>query len=62
MYGLRRLCVSPAPSNDAVCVSNGLETATSTNAKNVAMPPKIGTTHAVRSRRRRRFAAIESVP
>ena len=62
MYGLRRLCVSPAPSNDARCVSNGLETATSTKAKKVAMPPKIGTTHAVRSRSNLRFAAIDSVP
>src|SRR5437588_24240 len=51
MYGFWRLGVNPAPSKGAVCVSNGLATATSTNEKNVAIPANTGTTQAVRSRR-----------
>ena len=62
MYGFCRLGVSPSPSNGAVCVPNGLATATSTNEKNVAMPPITGTTHAVRSRSRRRLIATASAP
>ena len=62
MYGFCRLGVSPAPSSGAVCVSNGLATATSTNAKNVAIPPSTGTTHAVRSRSSLRFSATASAP
>src|SRR5438270_8271195 len=62
MYGFCRLGVRPAPSTVAVCVSNGLATATSTNAKNDAMPPSTGTTHAVSSRSRLRFSATASPP
>ena len=43
MYGFCRLGFSPAPSTGAICVSNGLETATSMNAKNVETPPSTGT-------------------
>ena len=56
MYGFCRLGVRPAPSTGAVCVSNGLATATSMNAKNVAIPPSTGTTQAVRSRSSRRLS------
>ena len=62
MYGFCRLGVSPAPSTGAVCVSNGLATATSMNAKNVAIPPSTGTTHATRSRSSRRLTATASAP
>ena len=36
MYGFWRLGLSPAPSVGATCVANGLETATSMNAKKLA--------------------------
>ena len=62
MYGFWRLGVSPAPSIGAVCVPNGLATATSTNAKKVAMPPSTGTTQAVRSRISFWFSATASAP
>ena len=45
MYGFWRLGLSPAPSAGAAWVANGLETATSVNAKNVITPPRIGTAH-----------------
>ena len=62
MYGFCRLGVSPAPSRGAACVPNGLATATSTKAKNVAMPPRTGTTQAVKSRSSLRFSATASAP
>src|SRR6188508_2066578 len=57
MYGFWRLGLSPAPSAGASCVSNGLETATSMNAKNVATRPRIGTAHGSRSGALRRLSA-----
>ena len=62
MYGFWRLGVSPAPSTTRVCVTNGLETTTSMNAKKVAMPPITGTTHAIRSRSSLRLIATASAP
>ena len=62
MYGFCRLGVRPAPSTGAVCVPNGLATATSTNAKNVAIPPSTGTTQATRSRSSRRLIVTASAP
>jgi hypothetical protein len=62
MYGFCKLGVRPAPSTGAVCVSNGLAIATSTNPKKVAMPPSTGTTHATRSRSRRRLIVTASAP
>ena len=55
MYGFCRLGLSPAPSTGAACVSNGLETATSMNAKKTATPPSTGTTQATRSGAERRL-------
>ena len=52
MYGFWRLGLSPAPSAGAAWVANGLETATSMNAKNVITPPRIGTAHGRRLARR----------
>ena len=49
MYGFWRLGLSPAPSAGATCVANGLETATSMNAKKLATRASTGTTHATRS-------------
>ncbi len=62
MYGFCRLGVRPAPSTGAVCVANGLATATSMNAKNVAIPPSTGTTQTTRSRSRRLLIATASAP
>ena len=62
MYGFCRLGVSPSPSSARVCVRNGLETATSMNAKNVAMPPITGTTHTIRSLSSLRLTATASAP
>ena len=50
MYGFWRLGLRPAPSAGAACVSNGLATATSRNAKNAATRPSTGTAHAITSR------------
>src|SRR5580765_2525780 len=55
MYGFCRLGFSPAPSIGAVCVENGLETATSMNAKKTETPPSTGTLQATRSGARRRL-------
>ena len=49
MYGFWRLGLRPAPSVGATCVPNGLETATSMNAKKLATSASTGTTHATRS-------------
>ena len=49
MYGFWRLGLRPAPSVGATCVANGLETATSMNAKKLATRASTGTTHATRS-------------
>src|ERR671933_65539 len=57
MYGFCRLGFRPAPSAGAVCVANGLETATSMNAKKVDTAPSTGTVHATRSGARRRFSS-----
>ena len=62
MYGFCRLGTSPAPSTTRGCVSNGLATATSMKLKKVAIPPITGTTHATRSRSRRRLSATASAP
>ena len=43
MYGFWRLGLRPPPSAGAAWVANGLDTATSMNAKNVITPPRIGT-------------------
>ena len=52
MYGFWRLGLSPFPSAGAAIVSNGLETATSSQVKPTAIPPKTGVTHTTRSRAR----------
>jgi hypothetical protein len=57
MYGFWRLGVKPSPSRGAGCVANGVETATSRNAKNVPTAPSTGTTQATSSRARRRANA-----
>ena len=62
MYGFWRLGVIPAPSTGATCVANGLATATSRNAKNVATAPKTGTTQTTRSRAQRRFRSTAAAP
>jgi hypothetical protein len=53
MYGFWRLGLSPFPSAGAAIVSNGLETATSSQVNPTAMPPSTGVTQATRSRARR---------
>ena len=61
MYGFWRLGLRPAPSVGATCVANGLETATSMNAKKLATRASTGTTHATRSAAVRRARATASV-
>ena len=64
MYGFWRLGLSPAPSAGAAWVANGLETATSMNAKNVITPPRIGTVQlrSVGAERRARSTATAENP
>ena len=62
MYGFWRLGVIPAPSAGAGCVANGLATATTRNAKNVATAAKTGTTQTMRSRAQRRFRLTAAAP
>ena len=50
-----RLGFSPRPSSGATWVANGLETATSMNAKKSMIVARTGTTQTVRSREARRF-------
>ena len=61
MYGFWRLGLSPPPSAGATCVANGLETATSMNAKKLATRASTGTTHAIRSAAARRARTTASV-
>jgi len=56
MYGFWRLGFRPRPSAGATCVANGLETNTSTKAKNTITVASTGTTQTVRSRDARRFS------
>ena len=54
MYGFWRLGLSPLPSAGAGIVSNGLDTATSSQLNPTAIPPSTGVTQTTRSRARLR--------
>jgi hypothetical protein len=56
MYGFWRLTFIPAPSGGAVCVANGLETTTGTNAKKQPTADRTGTVHGRTSATSRRFS------
>jgi hypothetical protein len=60
MYGFWRLGLRPAPSAGAAITSNGLETATSSQAKPSAIPPSTGVTQTTRSRARLRASQTAS--
>ena len=64
MYGFCRLGLRPAPSRGAVCVANGLETATSMNAKKTddAAEHRHGPRDEVGARRRLSSTAAAEYP